>query len=60
MPNDVIGQSDDLVSRSFRHFSEPFCFRLVLKSVARKINSFGNDQLTWMINRLGGFGLPDL
>lgn len=39
MPHNVVGQTNDLISSSFSHFSETLGFRLVLKSVAREVNA---------------------
>lgn len=38
MPYDVVGQSNDLITRSSRHFSETLCFRLVLERITWEID----------------------
>jgi len=39
MPNDVVGQADDLVTRPLGHLSEAFGFRLVFKGIGGEVNS---------------------
>lgn len=40
MPDDVVGQTNDLVASSLGHLSEAFCLGLVLESVAWEIDAW--------------------
>ena len=39
VPYNVIGQPHDLIACPLGHFGEPFCFCLILKRVARKVDA---------------------
>ena len=39
MPDNVVGQSNHLVSGPFGHLSETFCLCLIFKRIAWKVNS---------------------
>lgn len=39
MPDNVVGQSDDLVSCPLRHLRESFCFGLVLESITWEVDT---------------------
>lgn len=58
MPYHIIRQPVDLISRSFRHLGEPLCFRLVLESIAREVDTCSEDQL--IIHRLYLGGITHL
>lgn len=40
MPDDVVGQTDNFVSRSLGHLRKTFCFGLVLERVAWEVDTY--------------------
>lgn len=41
MPNDIVGETNDFVARSFGHFGESFGLSLVFKGITGEVDAFG-------------------